>query len=48
MRRESADSLTAVVHLIQAIQPKIDAQSEAAQAATVREFTRSIQVGAAP
>ncbi len=40
----SADSLTALIHLVQDIQPKVDAQADPAQAAAIREFTRSIQV----
>lgn len=40
----SAESLTALVHLVQAIQPKVDQQADPAQAAAVRQFTQSIQV----
>ncbi|GAC1428312.1 MAG: hypothetical protein NVSMB62_26190 [Acidobacteriaceae bacterium] len=41
---QSAESLTARVHLVQAMQPKVDAQADAAQAEAVRDFTKSIHV----
>ncbi len=40
----SAESLTALVHLVQAVQPKIDAHTDAPQAEAIREFARSISV----
>src|SRR5438270_7067582 len=40
----SAQSLGAIAHLIQAVQPKIDAQTDPAQAGDLRELTNSLEV----
>jgi hypothetical protein len=40
----SVNALGGLVHLIQAIQPKVEAQSDAADAAAVRQFTGSIKL----
>jgi hypothetical protein len=40
----SAEALGAIAHIIQAVQPKVEAQTDPAQAEAMREFTSSIQV----
>ena len=40
----SASALDALLHIFQAIQPKIEAQSDEADAQAMREFTSSIQI----
>jgi hypothetical protein len=40
----SADALTALVQLFEAIQPKIEAQTETADAEAVRQFVSSVKV----
>jgi hypothetical protein len=40
----STEALDALLHLFQAIQPKIEAQSEATDNQAMREFTESIQI----
>jgi hypothetical protein len=40
----SAQALNGLLHLVQAIQPKVEAQSDAADAEAVRQFTSSIKI----
>ena len=40
----SAEALSSLLHLVQLIQPKVEAQSDAGDAAAVREFTSSIKI----
>jgi hypothetical protein len=41
---KSVDALGGLVHLIQAIQPKVEAQSDAKDAEAVRQFTSSLKI----
>ena len=40
----SAEALSSLLHLVQLIQPKVEAQSDAGDAAALREFTSSIKI----
>jgi len=40
----TADALGSLLHLVQAIQPKVEAQSDAGDAEAVRQFTSSIKI----
>ena len=40
----SAEALGSLLHLVQAIQPKVEAQSDAGDAAAMREITSSIKI----
>ena len=40
----SAEALSSLLHLVQLIQPKVEAQSDAGDAAAMREFTSSIKI----